>query len=135
MGPSVWLLMITVMCVEWVAAAKTAIPGVVRLSVIGPMQGTSNYEPLGAILPSVDLAGQAVIQPNGPLPGWKIQIVYRNSNCSSTDGPLAAIEIQEKSGECDFFCIVIFRLQFSNILWLKYIYFCYYYYCYCFAQY
>lgn len=102
MGALVWLLVITVMCIEWTAATKTSIPGVVRLSVIGPLHGTSNYEPLGAILPSVDLAGQAIIQPNGPLPGWKIKIVYRNGNCSSTDGPLAAIEIHEESGKCDF---------------------------------
>lgn len=114
MGVSVWLLVITVMYVEWAAAASSAIPGVVRLSVIGPLQGTSNYEPLGAILPSVDLAGQAIIQPNGPLAGWKIKIVYRNGNCSSTDGPLAAIEIHEQSGKCDFSFMIIFCLIFSN---------------------
>lgn len=98
MGASVWLLVFAVIYVEW-AAASSAVPGVVNFSVIAPSVGTSNYEPLGAILSSVDLAVQAISQPTGPLPGWKIPINNRDGNCSSTHGPLAAFEIHKESGK------------------------------------
>lgn len=116
MGATVWFLVITMMYVEWAAAASSAIPGVVRFSVIGPSIGSSNYEPLGAILPSVNLAAQAIIQPNGPLPGWKIKIENRDGNCSSTDGPLAAIEIHEESGKIFLHSYIYFNLLQYTII-------------------
>lgn len=97
MGSWVWRLMMIVVVIA--GSASSAVPGVVRFSVIAPLKATKNEETLGAILPSVDLAAQAIAQPNGPLPGWKIQIQNRNGNCSSTDGPLAAFELHDKSGE------------------------------------
>ncbi|XP_050546454.1 atrial natriuretic peptide receptor 1 isoform X1 [Daktulosphaira vitifoliae] len=75
------------------------VPGEVRFAVIAPLKSSKvdNQETLGAILPSVDLATQAIAQPNGKLPNWKIHIEYRNGNCSSTDGPLAAFELHDRS--------------------------------------
>lgn len=96
MGSWTWSLVTAVMFVRW---ATSAGPGVVRFSVIAPLKASKNEESLGAILPSVDLAARAIAQPNGPLPGWDIRIQNRDSNCSSTDGPLAAFELHTTSGE------------------------------------
>lgn len=95
-----WLLVIVMALAE---GAKNAVPGVVRFAIIAPSKATKNEESLGAILPSVNLAAQAIAQPNGSLPGWNITIQNRDSKCSSTDGPLAAFELHDKSGECNNF--------------------------------
>lgn len=100
MGPGAWLLVFAALSsAERVTATRVTVPGVVRFAVIAPLRESKNEESLGAILPSVDLAAQAIAQPDGPLPGWKIQIANRNGNCSSTDGPLAAFEMHSTSGE------------------------------------
>lgn len=67
-------------------------PGAVRLAVIAPSD--PNHEtPLGKILPSISLAVRDVADPvRGNLPGWDIQVDYRDSNCSSAFGALAAVE-------------------------------------------
>lgn len=95
---AVWVWRMAVIAAVLVDRATSAVPGVVRFAVIAPLKATKNEETLGAIMPSVDLASQAIAQPNGPLPGWKIRIESRNGNCSSTDGPLAAFELHDKSG-------------------------------------
>ncbi|CAG9793364.1 unnamed protein product [Diatraea saccharalis] len=38
------------------------------------------------------MAIPAVTMPDGPLPGWKILVDYRDTACSSMEGPLAAFE-------------------------------------------
>lgn len=96
MGASVWLLAVVAAIAR---GATSSVPGVVRFSVIGPLKQSNNEESLGAIMPSVHLAAKAIAQPDGPLPGWKIQIENRNGNCSSTDGPLAAFELHNRSGK------------------------------------
>jgi len=93
----IWVLVSAVVFAECVTS--TAVPGVVRFAVIAPLTASKKDESLGAILPSVDLAAQAIAQPKGSLPGWKIIIDSRDSNCSSTDGPLAAFELHTISGE------------------------------------
>ncbi|XP_029343213.1 atrial natriuretic peptide receptor 1 isoform X2 [Acyrthosiphon pisum] len=96
MGALLWVLVGAVVFAECVTS--TAVPGVVRFAVIAPLETSSkNDETLGAILPSVDLAAQAIAQPKGSLPGWKILIDSRNGNCSSTDGPLAAFDLHTNS--------------------------------------
>ncbi|XP_068619964.1 atrial natriuretic peptide receptor 1-like [Battus philenor] len=47
---------------------------------------------LSKVLPIVEMAAAAVTTPDGPLPGWKILVDYRDTRCSSIDGPLAAFE-------------------------------------------
>ncbi|CAI6345975.1 unnamed protein product [Macrosiphum euphorbiae] len=95
MGALIWVLVGAVVFVECVTS--TAVPGVVRFAVIAPLKSSKSEETLGAILPSVDLAAQAIAQPKGSLPGWKILIESRNGNCSSTDGPLAAFDLHTNS--------------------------------------
>lgn len=82
------------------AVAKSpAVLGVVRFAVIAPLKAINNEQSLGAIMPSIDLAALAISNPAGSLPNWTIQIENRNSNCSSTDGPLAAFDMYTHSGE------------------------------------
>jgi len=100
MGAFLWVLVGAVVFAECVTS--TSVPGVVRFAVIAPLTSSKSDETLGAILPSVDLAAQAIAQPQGSLPGWKILIEFRDGNCSSTDGPLAAFDLHTYSGECDF---------------------------------
>lgn len=72
----------------------------VRITVIAPEKATQDEETLGAILPAVDLAIKAVANPvRGRLAGYEIEHLYRNSNCSATYGPLAAIELHNMSGK------------------------------------
>ncbi|XP_015592170.1 atrial natriuretic peptide receptor 1 isoform X4 [Cephus cinctus] len=69
----------------------TELAGVVRLAVIAP--GDPHHEQgLPRVLPAVSLAVRAVSSPRGPLPGWTIKVDHRDSQCSSTYGPLAAFE-------------------------------------------
>ncbi|XP_022162980.1 atrial natriuretic peptide receptor 1 [Myzus persicae] len=95
MDALIWVLVGAVVFTECVTS--TAVPGVVRFAVIAPLKASKNEETLGAILPSVDLAAQAIAQPKGSLPGWKILIENRNGNCSSTEGPLAAFDLHTNS--------------------------------------
>lgn len=65
--------------------------GVVRLAVIAPLD-PHHEQALPRVLPAVSLAVRAVISPKGSLPGWTIKVEHRDSQCSSTYGPLAAFE-------------------------------------------
>ncbi|KAJ8681915.1 hypothetical protein QAD02_017707, partial [Eretmocerus hayati] len=63
----------------------------VQLAVIAP--GDPQHEQsLPRLLPAVFMAVKAVSSPRGPLPGWNIRVDYRDSQCSSTFGPLAAFD-------------------------------------------
>lgn len=85
------------------AAAQTPAnrtSGEVRLAVIAPIDLAANEQTLQQILPPVKLAVRAVTDPvTGILPGWKIHLLHRNSNCSSTIGPLAAVELHKDLGK------------------------------------
>ncbi|CAH2054244.1 unnamed protein product, partial [Iphiclides podalirius] len=48
------------------------------------------------------MAAVAVTKQDGPLPGWKILVDYRDTRCSSVDGPLAAFEFYV-NGSADAF--------------------------------
>ncbi|XP_046625921.1 atrial natriuretic peptide receptor 1 isoform X2 [Neodiprion virginianus] len=65
--------------------------GVVKLAVIAP-QDSHHEQALPRVLPAVQLAVKFVKSPKGPLPGWTINVEYRDSQCSSTFGPLAAFD-------------------------------------------
>lgn len=72
----------------------------VRLAVIAPQDPTHEFS-LRKILPMIELASKAVTDPEkGYLPGWDIQVDFRDSQCSSVEGPLAAFEfyINDKAG-------------------------------------
>ncbi|VVC30622.1 Adenylyl cyclase class-4/guanylyl cyclase,Periplasmic binding protein-like I,Receptor [Cinara cedri] len=101
-----WLLMVAVAtAVRFVGAsqancvAKTpAVWGTVRFAIIAPLTATSpNEESLHAILPSIHLASEAIFQPGGSLPNWKMQLNSRDDKCSSTDGGLASFDLHTDS--------------------------------------
>lgn len=104
----VFLKAILIVVVWWVLVGScTASRRKVRFTIIAPEISVEDEEVLGEILPSVDLATRIVSNPvTGLLPGYEIQLHYRDSKCSPTYGPLAAIELRNDSG------------KFSNILWV-----------------
>ncbi|XP_057376143.1 atrial natriuretic peptide receptor 1-like [Daphnia carinata] len=71
---------------------------VLRLAVLAPKDPRHQFS-LFKILPAITLAARTIERSssntngsnNGPLPGWKIQIIDRDSNCSSIYGPLEAV--------------------------------------------
>ena len=75
--------------------------GVVRLAVIAPADH-EHEQSLFRVLPAVQLAVRRISHPvTGSLPGWDIRVEHRDSQCSSTYGPLAAFEfyINKSAGE------------------------------------
>jgi len=69
---------------------------VLRAAVIAPSDIDHQYS-LKKILPTVTLAARKIERMgrtgHGPLPGWKIQILNRDSRCSSIYGPLEAFDL------------------------------------------
>lgn len=49
-----------------------------------------------AVLPAMELAVKKVMAPGGILEGWNITMEYRDTQCSSVYGPLAAFELYTK---------------------------------------
>lgn len=49
-----------------------------------------------AVLPAMELAVQKIRAPGGILEGWDITMEYRDTQCSSVYGPLAAFELYTK---------------------------------------
>lgn len=81
-------------------SSKPGVPGTVRFSVLAPLNRESHEQTMQTILPSIELAVLHVADPkNGRLPGWNIKLTYKNTNCSSTDGPMAAFDLHNQSGE------------------------------------
>ncbi|KAK7862409.1 hypothetical protein R5R35_008097 [Gryllus longicercus] len=76
----------------WHAAAAGR---VVRLAVIAP-DDPRHEQSLRRVLPAVDLAVRDVMS-SGILPGWDMKVQWRDSNCSSTHGPLAAFDFYNTS--------------------------------------
>ncbi|PZC83039.1 hypothetical protein B5X24_HaOG208906 [Helicoverpa armigera] len=64
---------------------------IVKLGVLLPADETQIFS-LGKVLPIIEMAIPAVTGPDGPLPGWTILVDYRDTRCSSVEGPLAAFE-------------------------------------------
>lgn len=72
-------------------------PRVLRLAVLAPSDPEHQFSLL-KILPAITLAARTIERSSkdangGPLPGWRIQIVDRDSKCSSIYGPLEAIDL------------------------------------------
>lgn len=69
---------------------------VLRAAVIAPNSIEQKYS-LKEILPAITLAARKIESDGrhgrGPLPGWDIQIVHRDSRCSSIHGPLQVFEL------------------------------------------
>lgn len=106
---SLWcFLMFLVVSKTQVQAQSVVNSQEVRLGVIAPNDTVSNDHTLQQVLPPVRLAIKAVSDPvTGILPGWKFQLEYRNSNCSSTTGALAAVELHKNVGKShivQFYC-------------------------------
>lgn len=91
----------------------------VRLAVISPEDPMNEFS-LRKILPMIELASNHVTDPqNGYLPGWSIEVDYRDSNCSSIEGPLAAFEfyINDKAGGLMFLFYFRRRCAFDLVLY------------------
>ena len=76
------------------AVAVAVADRLLRAAVIAPSDPNHQFS-LKKILPAITLAARTIEQLNhrGPLPGWKIQIVDRDSKCSSVYGPLEAFDL------------------------------------------
>lgn len=64
---------------------------IVKLGVLLPADPQQVFS-LAKVLPILEIAVPAVTKPDGPLPGWSILVDYRDTRCSSVEGPLAAFE-------------------------------------------
>lgn len=94
------IVVLLFMCVVLFGSCVLGSHRKVRITVIAPEKSSQDDEVLGAILPAVDLAIKAVANPiYGHLPNYDIEYRYRNSKCSPTYGPLAAIELHNISGK------------------------------------
>ncbi|XP_045504211.1 atrial natriuretic peptide receptor 1 isoform X1 [Colias croceus] len=74
---------------------------IVKLGVLLPADPGDMFS-LAKVLPIVEMAIPALTKEDGPLPGWKILVDYRDTRCSSVDGPLAAFEFYV-NGSADAF--------------------------------
>lgn len=72
---------------------------VLRVAVIAPSDISHQYS-LNKILPTITLAARKLERlgnlDRGPLPGWKIEILSRDSRCSSIYGPLEVFELHNQ---------------------------------------
>ncbi|XP_041982760.1 atrial natriuretic peptide receptor 1 isoform X2 [Aricia agestis] len=64
---------------------------ILKLGVLLPADHDSVFS-LAKVLPIIEMAVGFISKPDGPLPGWKILVDYRDTGCSSVLGPLAAFE-------------------------------------------
>ena len=91
---------------------------VIRLAVLAPNDPEHQFS-LYKILPAIHLAARTIERSSsgnssGPLSGWRIQIVNRDSKCSSIYGPLEAIDLyNSKSIGTILFCLFFVCLFFS----------------------
>ncbi|XP_039759868.1 atrial natriuretic peptide receptor 1 isoform X3 [Pararge aegeria] len=74
---------------------------ILKLGVLLPTDPTEVFS-LAKVLPIVEMAIPAMTKSDGPLPGWKILVDYRDTRCSSVYGPLAAFEFYV-NGSADAF--------------------------------
>lgn len=76
---------------------------ILKLGVLLPASPKVVFS-LVKVLPILEIAIPAVTKPDGPLPGWKILVDYRDTGCSSVEGPLAAFEfyVNGSAGKFNF---------------------------------
>lgn len=88
---------------ELLAATTVALPSpqpqgkrLLRAAVLAPSDPDHQFS-LKKILPAITLAARTIERSGrsgaGPLPGWNIEIVDRDSKCSSVYGPLEAFDL------------------------------------------
>lgn len=89
----------------------TCVPGqrsndkTINIAVLVPDLAPEHFTPCSRdqVMPAVELAVKHLREKElrGPLLGWNISVHYRDTNCSSTFGPLAAVDLyfQSKAGE------------------------------------
>lgn len=77
---------------------------VVKLGVLLPADSNHIFS-LAKVLPILELAVPAVTRLDGPLPGWTVLVDYRDTRCSSVEGPLAAFEfyVHESAGKTSYY--------------------------------
>lgn len=94
--------------------------GTVKLAVIAPAD-PHHEQSLPRVLPAVHMAVKFVSSPRGPLPGWNIEVDYRDSRCSSTYGPLAAFDFHfNRTAGCaliDIYVVTLLILSLGVLSW------------------
>lgn len=75
---------------------------IVKLGVLLPADPTHVFS-LVKVLPILEMAIPAVTKSDGALPGWKILVDYRDTECSSVQGPLAAFEFYVNGSAGEFY--------------------------------
>uniref|UniRef100_A0A8D8V0J3 Atrial natriuretic peptide receptor 3 n=2 Tax=Cacopsylla melanoneura TaxID=428564 RepID=A0A8D8V0J3_9HEMI len=91
-----YFLILHILC--YVQSASPNVPGSVRFSVLAPQNPESHEQTIQTILPSIELAVLHVKDPRyGRLPNWNITLNYKDTNCSSTAGPMAAFDLFKQS--------------------------------------
>lgn len=88
---------------------------VVKLGVLLPVDPTHIFS-LSKVLPILEMAVPAITSPDGPLPGWTILVDYRDTGCSSVDGPLAAFEFYV-NGSAGKFLSTLITLVIDKVLY------------------
>lgn len=108
---------------------------IVKLGVLLPADPNQVFS-LVKVLPIIEMAVPAVTRPDGPLPGWTILVDYRDTRCSSVEGPLAAFEfyVNGSAGKqnlqtcfdtlagftfsviCNYMCIYLIEFEGRNVV-------------------
>lgn len=86
---------------------------VVKLGVLLPADPNHIFS-LAKVLPILEMSVPAITSPEGPLPGWTVLVDYRDTRCSSVNGPLAAFEFYV-NGSAGKSTLIILDLQ-STVL-------------------
>lgn len=84
---------------------------VVKLGVLLPADPNHIFS-LAKVLPILEMSVPAITSPEGPLPGWTVLVDYRDTRCSSVNGPLAAFEFYV-NGSAGKSTLIILDLQSS----------------------
>lgn len=94
------LILALTVCYVFVGSCEAKRRFKIQISVIAPSSPSEDEEILDEIVPSVKLAIEAVTNPiHGILASHDIELLYRDTNCSATFGPLAAIDLHNASGK------------------------------------
>lgn len=91
---------------------------IVKLGVLLPADPNQVFS-LVKVLPILEMAVPAVTKPDGPLPGWKILVDYRDTGCSSVEGPLAAFEFYV-NGSAGKFLIFFSQYIYAKIFFVSF---------------
>ena len=96
---SYYPVMILFDCIHWLSVLVVVLPSVltdeVKIGVILPFSGDYSWI-LPKTRPAIEYARESVMNDLTLLPGYDVTFVIKDSKCSATYGPLAAIDMYEE---------------------------------------